>query len=331
GFFGGIGGASKKGILVKGGNFLEAMTDIDTVIFDKTGTLTKGVFAVTQINPVPGVGEADLLHYAALAETHSTHPIAISILRAYSGKIDGNQIEDYKEIPGLGITVKTREYVILAGNEGLMKSNDIKYRSTNALGTIVYIAVDGKYMGNIVVSDELKKDAKMAVTRLKGLGVKSLVMLTGDSRKVGEKVAEDLGLDGVYAQLLPHEKVEKLESIEKNKTTGGRLVFVGDGINDAPVLARADVGIAMGGLGSDAAIEAADIVLMTDEPHKLAEAIQISRKTKKIVLQNIVLALSVKGIVLLMGAMGIATMWEAVFADVGVALLAVLNSMRAVR
>lgn len=331
GFFGGIGGASKKGILVKGGNFLEAMTDIDTVIFDKTGTLTKGVFAVTQINPVPGVGEADLLHYAALAETHSTHPIAISILRAYSGKIDGNQIEDYKEIPGLGITVKTREYVILAGNEGLMKSNDIKYRSTNALGTIVYIAVDGKYMGNIVVSDELKKDAKMAVTRLKGLGVKSLVMLTGDSRKVGEKVAEDLGLDGVYAQLLPHEKVEKLESIEKNKTTGGRLVFVGDGINDAPVLARADVGIAMGGLGSDAAIEAADIVLMTDEPHKLAEAIQISRKTKKIVWQNIVLALSVKGIVLLMGAMGIATMWEAVFADVGVALLAVLNSMRAVR
>ena len=330
-FFGGIGGASRRGILVKGGNFLEAMTEIDTVIFDKTGTLTKGIFAVTQINPIEGIGKSDLLHYAALAESHSTHPIAKSILHAYSGEIDGSQIKGYREIPGHGIVATTQDQEILAGNEGLMQSNNIEYKAIDAIGTIVYIAVNGQYMGNIVVSDELKTDAKKAVAELKGLGVKTLTMLTGDTRKVGEQVARELGLDKVYSQLLPHEKVEKLEAIAKGKTSKGKLVFVGDGINDAPVLARADVGIAMGGLGSDAAIEAADIVLMTDEPQKIVEAVRISRKTRRIVWQNIALALGVKGIVLLMGAIGLATMWEAVFADVGVALLAVLNSMRVIR
>lgn len=330
-FFGGIGGASRRGILVKGGNFLEAMTEIDTVIFDKTGTLTKGIFAVTQINPIEGIGKSDLLHYAALAESHSTHPIAKSILHAYSGEIDGSQIKGYREIPGHGIVATTQDQEILAGNEGLMQSNNIEYKAIDAIGTIVYIAVNGQYMGNIVVSDELKTDAKKAVAELKGLGVKTLTMLTGDTRKVGEQVARELGLDKVYSQLLPHEKVEKLEAIAKGKTSKGKLVFVGDGINDAPVLARADVGIAMGGLGSDAAIEAADIVLMTDEPQKIVDAVRISRKTRRIVWQNIALALGVKGIVLLMGAMGLATMWEAVFADVGVALLAVLNSMRVIR
>lgn len=330
-FFGGIGGASRRGILVKGGNFLEAMTEIDTVIFDKTGTLTKGIFAVTQINPIEGIGKSDLLHYAALAESHSTHPIAKSILHAYSGEIDGSQIKGYREIPGHGIVATTQDQEILAGNEGLMQSNNIEYKAIDAIGTIVYIAVNGQYMGNIVVSDELKTDAKKAVAELKGLGVKTLTMLTGDTRKVGEQVARELGLDKVYSQLLPNEKVEKLEAIAKGKTSKGKLVFVGDGINDAPVLARADVGIAMGGLGSDAAIEAADIVLMTDEPQKIVDAVRISRKTRRIVWQNIALALGVKGIVLLMGAIGLATMWEAVFADVGVALLAVLNSMRVIR
>ncbi|HHZ12543.1 MAG TPA: cadmium-translocating P-type ATPase [Clostridiales bacterium] len=330
-FFGGIGGASRRGILVKGGNFLEAMTEIDTVIFDKTGTLTKGIFAVTQINPIEGIGKSDLLHYAALGESHSTHPIAKSILHAYSGEIDGSQIKGYREIPGHGIVATTQDQEILAGNEGLMQSNNIEYKAIDAIGTIVYIAVNGQYMGNIVVSDELKTDAKKAVAELKGLGVKTLTMLTGDTRKVGEQVARELGLDKVYSQLLPHEKVEKLEAIAKGKTSKGKLVFVGDGINDAPVLARADVGIAMGGLGSDAAIEAADIVLMTDEPQKIVDAVRISRKTRRIVWQNIALALGVKGIVLLMGAIGLATMWEAVFADVGVALLAVLNSMRVIR
>ena len=311
-FFGGIGGASRRGILVKGGNFLEAMTEIDTVIFDKTGTLTKGIFAVTQINPIEGIGKSDLLHYAALAESHSTHPIAKSILHAYSGEIDGSQIKGYREIPGHGIVATTQDQEILAGNEGLMQSNNIEYKAIDAIGTIVYIAVNGQYMGNIVVSDELKTDAKKAVAELKGLGVKTLTMLTGDTRKVGEQVARELGLDKVYSQLLPHEKVEKLEAIAKGKTSKGKLVFVGDGINDAPVLARADVGIAMGGLGSDAAIEAADIVLMTDEPQKIVDAVRISRKTRRIVWQNIALALGVKGIVLLMGAIGLATMWEAV-------------------
>lgn len=329
GFFGGIGGASKHGILVKGGNYLEAMAKIDTVVFDKTGTLTKGVFGVTEINPVPHMDKDELLSLAALAESHSTHPIAKSIVKAYGSETDKSQIKSYREIPGHGIAVETNSHSILAGNLDLMEQNGVICQKVDTLGTVVYIAVDGQYAGYMVVSDEIKEDSKDTVKALKSMGVRRIAMLTGDSKEVGEKVAHDLGVDQVYTNLLPHEKIEKLEEIERSKNSKGKLVFVGDGINDAPVLARADIGIAMGGLGSDAAIEAADIVLMTDEPSKLIKAMEISGKTKKIVLQNIALALGVKGIVLLMGAMGIATMWEAVFADVGVALIAVINSMRA--
>jgi len=331
GFFGGIGGASRHGILVKGGNYLEAMTEIDTVVFDKTGTLTKGVFDVTEINPAPGITKDELLYYGAIAESQSTHPIAVSIINAYGGGINNHQIKSYKEIPGHGIVVDTDEHEILAGNLALMEQKNIDCQRVDTTGTVVYIAVDGKYAGNIIVADKIKDDSKKAIEALKALGVRTIAMLTGDTKEVGEKVAKKLGLDAVYTQLLPQHKVEKLEMLEKQKGSKGKLVFVGDGINDAPVLARADIGIAMGGLGSDAAIEAADIVLMTDEPYKLVKAIEISRKTKRIVWQNIVLALAVKGIVLLMGAVGAATMWEAVFADVGVALIAVLNSMRAAK
>lgn len=331
GFFGGIGGASRHGILVKGGNYLEAMTEIDTVVFDKTGTLTKGVFDVTEINPAPGITKDELLYYGAIAESQSTHPIAVSIINAYGGGINNHQIKSYKEIPGHGIVVDTDEHEILAGNLALMEQKNIDCQRVDTTGTVVYIAVDGKYAGNIIVADKIKDDSKKAIEALKALGVRTIAMLTGDTKEVGEKVAKKLGLDAVYTQLLPQHKVEKLEMLEKQKGSKGKLVFVGDGINDAPVLARADIGIAMGGLGSDAAIEAADIVLMTDEPYKLVKAIEISRKTKRIVWQNIVLALAVKGIVLLMAAVGAATMWEAVFADVGVALIAVLNSMRAAK
>jgi len=331
GFFGGIGGASRHGILVKGGNYLEAMTEIDTVVFDKTGTLTKGVFDVTEINPASNVTKEELLYYGAIAESQSTHPIAVSIINAYGGPINKKQIKSYKEIPGHGIAVDTDKYKILAGNLALMKQNNIDCQKVESTGTVVYIAADGKYAGNIIVSDKIKDDSKKAIKALKALGVRTIAMLTGDTKEVGEKVAQKLGLDVVYTQLLPQHKVEKLEMLEEQKSSKGKLVFVGDGINDAPVLARADIGIAMGCLGSDAAIEAADIVLMTDEPYKLIKAIEISRKTKRIVWQNIVLALAVKGIVLLMGAAGAATMWEAVFADVGVALIAVLNSMRAAK
>ncbi|NLI61758.1 MAG: cadmium-translocating P-type ATPase [Clostridiales bacterium] len=329
GFFGGIGGASRQGILVKGGNYLEAMTEIDTVVFDKTGTLTEGVFDVAEINPVPGVDKDELLYYAAIAESHSTHPIATSIVKAYDGEIDKSRIKNYMEMPGHGIAVETDEHRILAGNLALMQQEGVNCQDIDSVGTVVYIAVNGDYAGHIVVSDRIKEDSKKAIRDLKAKGVRTIAMLTGDSQEVAQKVGKELQIGEVYAQLLPHEKVAKLEMIEKNKGLKGKLVFVGDGINDAPVLARADIGIAMGGLGSDAAIEAADIVLMTDEPHKLVKTIDISRKTKKIVWQNIVLALGIKGIVLLLGAAGIATMWAAVFADVGVALIAVLNSIRA--
>lgn len=329
GFFGGIGGASRQGILVKGGNYLEAMTEIDTVVFDKTGTLTEGVFDVAEINPVSGVDKDELLYYAAIAESHSTHPIATSIVKAYDGEIDKSRIKNYMEMPGHGIAVETDEHRILAGNLALMQQEGVNCQDIDSVGTVVYIAINGDYAGHIVVSDRIKEDSKKAIRDLKAKGVRTIAMLTGDSQEVAQKVGKELQIGEVYAQLLPHEKVAKLEMIEKNKGLKGKLVFVGDGINDAPVLARADIGIAMGGLGSDAAIEAADIVLMTDEPHKLVKTIDISRKTKKIVWQNIVLALGIKGIVLLLGAAGIATMWAAVFADVGVALIAVLNSIRA--
>jgi len=331
GFFGGIGGASKNGILVKGGNYLEALNSVDTVVFDKTGTLTKGVFKVTKISPKNGMDANDLLKYAAFAESYSNHPIAISILNEYWGEINKDEISDYEEISGHGIRVKAEGKEILAGNIKLMNKENIEYDNVDEVGTVVHVAVDKKYAGYILISDEEKEDAKAAISGLKAIGVKRTVMLTGDNKKVGEKVAGDLGLDEVYAELLPDQKVEKLEMLDRQKSPHGKLVFVGDGINDAPVLARADIGIAMGGLGSDAAIEAADVVIMTDEPSKIVSAISIAKRTRRIVWQNIGFALGVKLIVLILGAGGIATMWEAVFADVGVAVIAILNAMRVMK
>lgn len=335
GFFGGIGGASKNGILIKGSNYLEALNSVDTVVFDKTGTLTKGVFKVTKVTDHGIIPDMTILEAAAYAESYSNHPISQSILQAYNNaydkEINKDEIENYEEISGHGISVKVRDRIILAGNAGLMKKEAIAYEEVDAAGTVVHVAVDGKYAGHMVISDEVKEDAANALKSLKTIGIKKLVMLTGDSKAVGTKVGQALGLDEVHAELLPHQKVEKLEVLEKNKSPKGKLVFVGDGINDAPVLARADIGVAMGGLGSDAAIEAADVVLMTDEPAKLVTAIKIARRTRVIVWQNIIFALGVKGIVLLLGAGGIATMWEAVFADVGVAVIAILNAMRVMK
>ncbi len=331
GFFGGIGRASKSGILVKGSNFLEALNNVDTIVFDKTGTLTRGVFKVTKIVALDQESEESLLEYTAYAESYSSHPIAISILKAYGKEINKNEIENYDEISGHGIKVSVKGKRILAGNKKLMAKEKITYDVADATGTVVHVAIEGKYAGYIVISDEIKDDAQKAMIELKEIGVKKLVMLTGDSKLVGEKIASQLGLDEVYAELLPDQKVEKLEMLEKQKTTKGKLLFVGDGINDAPVLARADVGVAMGGLGSDAAIEAADVVIMTDEPSKLVDAIKIAKRTRSIVWQNIFFAFSVKAVVLVLGAGGIATIWEAVFADVGVTLIAVINSMRVMK
>lgn len=331
GFFGGIGGASRRGVLVKGGNYLEALNNLDIVVFDKTGTLTKGVFQVTAINPTNGFSENQLLEYAANAEAFSSHPIALSILKAYNRPADKDKLEDYSEISGHGICVKAGGKMVLAGNDKLMKAHDIDYVEATEIGTKVHVAVDSQYAGSIVISDEIKEDSRSAVKGLKARGIRKTVMLTGDNPQIGEAIAKELALDEVYSQLLPEQKVEKVEMLDGQKRLGGKLAFVGDGINDAPVLARADVGIAMGGLGSDAAIEAADVVLMTDEPSKLLEAIDIAKFTKRIVWQNIVFALGVKGIFLLMGAFGIATMWEAVFADVGVSVIAILNAMRVLK
>lgn len=331
GFFGGIGGASKNGILVKGSNYLEALNNVDTVVFDKTGTLTKGVFKVTKIMAHGSISDADLLEYAAYAESYSNHPIALSIQKAYGKEIDKNEISEYDEASGHGIKVIAKGKTILAGNSKLMRKENIPFEGAQAIGTVVHMAIDGSYAGFIVISDEVKDDSQKAVQALKSIGVKKLVMLTGDSKAAGEKIGKDLGLDEVHAELLPDQKVEKVEMLDKQKPPKGKLVFVGDGINDAPVLARADIGVAMGGVGSDAAIEAADVVLMTDEPSKLVSAIKIAKRTRNIVWQNIIFAMAIKGIVLLLGAGGIATMWEAVFADVGVAVLAVLNAMRVMK
>lgn len=331
GFFGGIGGASRNGILVKGSNYLEALNNVETVVFDKTGTLTKGSFKVTEITGQNGFNNEELLKLAAYAESYSTHPIAVSILKAYAGEVDKREIKSYDEVAGHGVRVNVKDKLILAGNAKLLDNENIKYSKVDSLGTVVYIAVDGRYAGYIVISDEIKEDSLSAIRELKKLGIKKTVMLTGDNKLVGNKIGGMLELDEVYSELLPHEKVEKLEMLDGQKSPKGKLIFVGDGVNDAPVLARADIGIAMGGLGSDAAIEAADVVLMTDEPSKLISAIKIAKKTRKIVWQNITFALGVKLIVLVLGAGGMATMWEAVFADVGVAILAVLNSMRAMR
>jgi Cd2+/Zn2+-exporting ATPase len=331
GFFGGIGGASKRGILVKGSNYLEALNNVKYVVFDKTGTLTKGVFDVTAVRPAIGMTEEALLQYAAFAEVHSNHPIAVSIRKAYGQDIDETAIQNYEEISGHGTMVSVNGAEVLAGNAKLMNKYDIQFTAPTEVGTMVHVAVNGNYAGYIVISDKVKEDAAQAISALKELGVKKTVMLTGDAKPVGEAVGKQLGLDEIYAELLPHQKVEKVEKLDGKKLKKEKLVFVGDGINDTPVLARADIGIAMGGLGSDAAIEAADIVIMTDEPSKIATAIGIAKRTRRIVYQNIIFALGVKSIFLLLGAFGIATMWEAVFSDVGVTLLAVLNAMRVLK
>ncbi|MGG7178849.1 heavy metal translocating P-type ATPase [Clostridium paraputrificum] len=330
GLFAGIGGASNKGILVKGGNYLESLKDVETVVFDKTGTLTKGVFKVVKINEV-GIGKDELLRIAALGESLSNHPIAQSILKAYDKEIDKSLVSNYEEISGNGIKVGIEGKEVLLGNYKLMDAYNIKYISSDEIGTIVHVVVDGDYKGYIVIADEIKEDSKRAIQELKRIGVKKTVMLTGDNKKVADKVAKELGLDEVYSELLPTDKVDKVEELLKEKSIKGKLAFVGDGINDAPVLARADIGVAMGGIGSDAAIEAADVVLMRDTPSALAEAVTIGRKTNKILWQNIIFSLGVKCFVLILSAIGLANMWEGVFADVGVTLLAVLNSMRALK
>ncbi|MDR1470989.1 MAG: cadmium-translocating P-type ATPase [Synergistaceae bacterium] len=329
GFFGGIGGASRQGILVKGGNFLEALSKVDTVVFDKTGTLTKGVFNVTKIVPA-GNSEEELLFYAAHAESESNHPIAVSIRTAYGRQLQAERISGYEEIAGHGVKVRIDDDAVLAGNDKLLEGAGVSHEKAFESGTTVYLAVGGVFAGYIVISDELKPDSAQAVRDLKKVGVAKTVMLTGDSKAVGERVGRELGIDEVYAELLPQQKVERLEELGKNNLKG-KVIFVGDGINDAPVLARSDIGVAMGGVGSDAAIEAADVVLMTDEPSKIVNAIRIAQKTRTIVWQNIIFSLGVKGVILVLGAMGMASMWEAVFGDVGVTLIAVLNSMRAMR
>lgn len=328
GFFGGIGGASKKGVLVKGSNYLEALNNVEVVVFDKTGTLTKGVFKVTEVYTQNGYTVDELVEYAAYAESYSSHPIAVSIIKEYGKEINKEEIDDYNEISGHGIKVKVKGHEVLAGNVKLMTKENIDFKGIDAAGTVVYIAIDRKFAGSILISDEIKEDAKEAVSGLKQLGVRKTVMLTGDSKSIADKVSGQLGLDAYYAELLPNQKVEEIEKLDREKSKKGKLLFVGDGINDAPVLARADVGIAMGALGSDAAIEAADVVIMTDEPAKVVSGIKIAKRTRTIVWQNIILAMAVKFIVLLLGAGGVATIWEAVFADVGVALIAVLNAAR---
>jgi len=331
GFFGGIGGASKSGILVKGGNYLEALNSVEVVVFDKTGTLTKGVFEVTKMQVEGQISKEELLEYAAYAESYSNHPIALSILKAYGKEINKEDTSDVSEIAGKGIIAKVKGKYVLAGNSKLMDSENISYNKAENVGSIIYVAIDNKYVGSITISDEIKDDSIRAIDVLKSMGIKKIVMLTGDNKDIALNIGKVLGVDEVYSELLPHEKVEKLEDLQKSKSPKGKIVFVGDGINDAPVLARADIGIAMGGVGSDAAIEAADIVIMTDEPSKIAKAIKIAKKTRKIVMQNIVFALSVKAIILIFAVFGVANMWEAVFGDVGVALIAVLNSMRAMK
>ena len=327
-FFGGIGGASRSGILVKGSNYLEALAQTEIVVFDKTGTLTKGVFNVQEVH-AEGVSEELLLELTAYAESYSNHPISLSLKRAYDKDIDNGRISDVEEISGHGVNAIVDGKKVSAGNFRLMEKMDIPYYKGELIGTVVHVAVNNVYAGYIVIADEVKADSAQAIRELKEANIKQTVMLTGDTKNVGAKVAKDLGLDKVYAELLPGDKVEKLEELFSQKSAKGKLAFVGDGINDAPVLARADIGIAMGGLGSDAAIEAADIVIMTDEPSKIGIAIKISQKTLRIAHQNIVFSLAVKAVVLVLSALGFATMWEAVFADVGVTIIAVLNAFRA--
>ena len=327
-FFGGIGGASRQGILVKGGSYLEVLARTETVVFDKTGTLTKGVFQVTAVHPEQGT-EAELLELAALAEAYSDHPISRSLKTAYGKPLEPERVSHVEELSGRGVRAVVDGKEVCAGNDKLMEEIGAAWKPCHQVGTVVHVAVDGVYGGHIMISDQVKEDAKEAIAALKGLGVKRTVMLTGDAAAVGEAVAQELGLDEVHTQLLPAGKVERVEALLTETSAKGALAFVGDGINDAPVLSRADIGIAMGGLGSDAAIEAADVVLMDDKPSKLAEAVDIARRTLGIVRQNIIFALGVKALVLILSAMGKATMWAAVFADVGVSVIAILNAMRA--
>ena len=326
-FFGGIGGASKMGILIKGSNYLEAIASTEIIVFDKTGTLTEGIFEVQKINP-KDIDENDLLENAAYAECYSNHPISLSIKRAYGKQIDKSKIKSTEELSGRGIVAIINGKNVLVGNEKLLNENNIEFEKNNDIGTILYVAIDKKYVGNIVIADKIKEDAKDSIMSLKKSNIKQAVMLTGDRKAVGENVAGILGIDKVYTELLPDGKVEKVEELLKEKSEKGKLAFVGDGINDAPVLALADIGIAMGGLGADSAIEAADIVLMTDEPSKIVDTIRLSKKTMKIVKENIIFAISVKVLVLILSAIGISTMWEAVFADVGVSIIAILNALR---
>ena len=346
GFFGGIGGASRHGILIKGTNYLEVLNNLESVVMDKTGTLTKGIFKVTKVNAENNIKINDfqnnkteltkplLLKYAAHIEKFSNHPIAQSIVAEYENSVsivDENVVKDFEEISGFGIKVNINNHQFLAGNSKLMNLGNITFDKKENLGTAIYLAADGKYIGNILISDEVKEDSARAIKGMKENGVKEIVMLTGDNEAIGKNIAEKLGIDKVFTELLPNEKVEKLEEIYKTKSEKGKVAFVGDGINDAPVLARADLGIAMGGAGSDAAIEAADVVIMNDEPSKIVTAIKIAKKTKEIVWQNITIAFAIKIVVMALGLFGDATMWEAVFADVGVALLAVLNATRVLR
>lgn len=329
-FFAGIGGASKEGVLIKGSNYMETLSKTKYVVFDKTGTLTKGVFEVTAIHHNE-ISEKELLEYAALAECASSHPISKSLQKAYGQEIERNRVTDIQEISGHGVVAKVDGHDVAAGNSKLMKQLGVEYKDCHTVGTIIHIAVDKKYQGHIVISDVLKPHAEEVVSRLKKAGVKKTVMLTGDAKAVAEQTAKTLGMDEVYSELLPGDKVEKVETLLKQKAENEKLVFVGDGINDAPVLTRADIGIAMGALGSDAAIEAADVVLMDDDPLKISKAIKISRKCLSIVYQNITFALVIKFGCLALGAVGIANMWFAIFADVGVMVLAVLNAIRALR
>ena len=327
-FFGGIGGASRKGILVKGGNYLEALAQTEIIVFDKTGTLTKGVFNVQEIHGV-GISKEKLLELAVHAESHSNHPISASLKRTFGKEIDNSRVSEVEEISGYGVIAVVDGAKVAVGNSKLMEKLNISYPKTDLAGTVVHVAIYDKYAGYILIADEVKPDSLQAVKKLKESNIKQTVMLTGDTEKVASKVAGELEIDKVYAQLLPEDKVEKVEELFKQKSAKGKLAFVGDGINDAPVLARADIGIAMGGLGSDAAIEAADIVIMTDEPSKIATAMKVSKKTLRIAYQNIVFAIGIKMLVLILSALGITTMWAAIFADVGVTVIAVLNALRA--
>ena len=329
-FFGGIGGASKMGILVKGSNYLEALSNTEIVVFDKTGTLTEGVFEVQKVEPI-GVSKDELLKIAAYSENYSNHPISKSVKKAYGKEIDEKQIVNSQELSGRGIEAKIGEQNVLVGNEKLMNEKKIGFTKCDDVGTILYVAIEGKYAGYILIADKIKEDSKKTIAELKKNNIKRTIMLTGDRKEVGEAVAKEIGLDKVYTELLPDGKVAKVEELLKTKSEKGKLAFVGDGINDAPVLALADIGIAMGGLGADSAIEAADVVIMTDEPSKILNAIKLSKKTMRIVKENIIFAIGVKVAVLILTALGLSSMWQAVFADVGVSVIAILNALRALR